>query len=40
MLHKLPVVSVDIYDIVELITMDISVEDGTDTDMFKMIFNI
>ena len=40
MLHKLPVVSVDIYDIVELMTVEISVEDGTDTDMFKMIFNI
>ena len=40
MLHKLPVVSVDIYDIVELMTVEISVEDGTDIDMFKMIFNI
>ena len=40
MLHKLPVVSVDIYDIVELMTVEISVADGTDTDMFKMIFNI
>ena len=40
MLHKLPVVSVDIYDIDELMTVEISVEDGTDTDMFKMIFNI
>ena len=40
MLHKLPVVSVDIYDIVELMTEEISVEDGIDTDMFKMIFNI
>ena len=40
MLHKLPVVSVDIYDIIELMIVEITVEDGTDNDMFKMIFNI
>ena len=40
MLHKLPVVSVDIYDTVELMTVEICVEDGTDTDMLKMIFNM
>ena len=40
MLHKLPVVSVDIYDIVELMTVEINVEDGADTEMFKIIFNI
>ena len=40
MLHKLPFVSVHIYDIVELMTVEISVEDAADTEMFKMIFNI
>ena len=40
MLHKLPVVSVDIYDTVKLMTVEISVEDSADTEMFKMIFNI
>ena len=40
MLCKLPVVSVDMYDIVKLMAVEISLEDGTDTDIFRMIFNI
>ena len=40
MLHKLPVVSVDIYDTVELMTVEINVDNGANTEMFKMIFNI
>ena len=40
MLNKLPVVSIDIYGTVELMTAEIRVEDGEDTEMFKMIFNI
>ena len=40
MLNKLPVVSVDINDTVELMTVEIRVEDDKDTEMFKMIFNI
>ena len=40
MLNKLPVVSVDIDDTVEFMTVEIRVEDGEDTEMFKMIFNI
>ena len=40
MLNKLPVVSVDIDDTVELMTVEIRVEDCEHTEMFKMIFNI
>ena len=40
MFNKLPVVSVDIDDTVELMTVEIRVEDGENTEMFKMIFNI
>ena len=40
MLKKLPAVSVDIDDTVELVTVEITVEDGEDTEMFQMIFNI
>ena len=40
MLNKAPVVSVDKDDTVELMTVEITVEDGEDTDMFKVIFNI
>ena len=40
MLNKLPVVSVDIDDTVELMTVEMRVEDGGDTEMFKMIFSI
>ena len=40
MLNKLPVVFVDNDDTVELITVEITVEDGTDTEMIKIICNI
>ena len=40
MLNKLPVVSVDIDDTVELMTVEIRVEDGEDNEMFKMMFKI
>ena len=40
MLNKLPVVFVDKGDTVELITMEITVEDGEDTEMIKIICNI
>ena len=32
--------SVDIDDTVELMTVEITVEDGEDTEVFQMIFNI
>ena len=40
MLNKLPVLFVDIDGTVELMTVEIRVEDGADTEMFKMIFHI
>ena len=40
MLNKLPVVFVDKDDTVELITVEITVEDGEDTEMIKIICNI
>ena len=40
MLNKLPVVLVDKDDTVELITVEITVEDGEDTEMIKVICNI
>ena len=40
MLNALPVVFVDKDDTVELITVEISVEDGKDTKMIKIICNI
>ena len=40
MLNKLPVVFVDKHDTVELITVEITVEDGEDTEMIKIISNI
>ena len=40
MLNKLPVVSVDIDDTVELMMVEIRVEDAEDAEIFKMIFNI
>ena len=40
MLNKLPVVFVDDGDTVELITMEITVEHGADTEMMKIICNI
>ena len=39
MLNKLPVVSVDIDDTVEIMTVQIRVEDGEGTEMLKMMFN-
>ena len=40
MLNKLPVVFVDKDDTVQLITVEIPVEDGEDTEMIKIICNI
>ena len=40
MLNKLPLVFVDTDDTVELITVRITVEDGADTEMVKIICNI
>ena len=40
MLNKLPVVFVDDGDTVELITVEITVEHGGDTEMIKIICNI
>ena len=40
MLNKIPVVYVDKDDTVNLITVEITVEDGKDTEMIKIIFNI
>ena len=40
MLNKLPGVFVDNDDTVELITVEITVEDGADTAMIKIICNI
>ena len=40
MLNKLPVVFVDKGDTVEWITVGITVEDGADTEMMKIIYNI
>ena len=39
-LNKLPVVFVDKDDTAELITVEITVEDGEDTEMIKIICNI
>ena len=40
MLNKLPVEFVDNNDTVELITVEITVEHGADTQMMKIIYNI
>ena len=40
MLNKLPVVFVDKDDSAELITVEVTVEDGEDTEMIKIICNI
>ena len=40
MLNKLPVLFVDNDDTVELITVEITVEHGVDTEMIKIICNI
>ena len=40
MLNKLPIVSVDKDDTVELIPVEITVEDGENTEMIKIICNI